>query len=123
MIAYFTDDQLIINRDTFISSKFDMYCGGCENIPFWRWLKGNQLFSLSVTCNDYGGEYLYNLQPNNVTDCFGEYLCTWFERVIKCIANTLKISTCFFYENDLSPFMKPLLCSLIYYIFICICID
>jgi len=72
-----------------------MYCGGCGNIPFWRWLKRNQQFSLSVTCNDYDGEYLYNLQPNNVTDCFGEYLCTWFGRLIKCIANTLKISTCF----------------------------
>ena len=55
-----------------------MYCGGCGSIPFWRWLKRNQQFSLSVTCNDYGGEYLYNLQPNNATKCFGEYLCTWF---------------------------------------------
>jgi len=73
-----------------------MYCGDCDNIPFWRWLKRNQQFSLSVTCNDYNGEYLYNLQPNNVTDCFSEYLCTLcFERVIKCIANTLKISNCF----------------------------
>ena len=55
-----------------------MYCGGCGSIPFWRWLKRNQQFSLSVTCNDYDGEYLYNLQPNNATKCFGEYLCTWF---------------------------------------------
>ena len=102
MIAYFTDDQLIINRDTFISSKFDMYCGGCENIPFWRWLKGNQLFSLSVTCNDYGGEYLYNLQPNNVTDCFREYLSTLgFESIIKFIAYTLKTSTCFSMKKSL----------------------
>jgi hypothetical protein len=55
-----------------------MYCGGCSSIPFWRWLKRNQQFSLSVTCNDYGGAYLYSLQPNNATTCFGEYLCTWF---------------------------------------------
>ena len=48
-----------------------MYCGGCGSIPFWRWLKRNQQFSLSVTCNDYDGEYLYNLQPNNATKCFG----------------------------------------------------
>jgi hypothetical protein len=53
-IAYFIDYQLIIDRDIFISSKFDMYCGGCGSIPFWRWLKRNQQFSLSVTCNDYG---------------------------------------------------------------------
>ena len=72
-----------------------MYCGGCNNIPFWRWLKLNQKFSTSITCNDYNGEYLYNVQPTNVTDCFGEYFCTWFESVIKCIANTLKILTCF----------------------------
>ena len=86
----------MINIDTFISSKFDMYCGGCYNTPFWRWLKRNQQFSLSVTCNDYDGVYLYNIQPNNDTDCFSEYLCTlYFERVINCIANTLKISTCF----------------------------
>ena len=69
-----------------------MHCGGCDGIP---WLKINQQFSLSVTCNDYDGEYLYDLQPNTVTGCFGEYLCTWFERVVKYIANTLKISTCF----------------------------
>jgi hypothetical protein len=46
--------------------------------------------------NDYDGVYLYNLQPNNDTDCFSEYLCTlYFERVINCIANTLKISIVF----------------------------
>jgi hypothetical protein len=56
-------------------------------------MNGDTSFSWSVTCNDYDGEYLYNLQPNNVTDCFSEYVCTWFGRVIKCIANTLKIST------------------------------
>ena len=52
--------------------KFDMYCGGCGSIPFWRWLKKNKHYSLSVTCNDYGGEYLYNLQPNRATKCFGQ---------------------------------------------------
>jgi len=52
-----------------------MYCGGCDNIPFWRWLKKNQKFT-SVTCNDYDGESLAKLQPNNFTDCFSEYLCT-----------------------------------------------
>ena len=72
-----------------------MYCGGCGSIPFWGWLKRNQQFSLSVICNDYKGEYLYNLQPNNATDCFGEYCVLGFQRVIKCIANTLTISTYF----------------------------
>ena len=55
-----------------------MYCGGCVNVPFWGWLRRNQQFSLSVTCNDYDGEYLYNLQPDTATNCFGEYVCTWF---------------------------------------------
>jgi hypothetical protein len=35
-------------------------------------------FSTSIICNDFDGEYLSNLQPNNVTGCFGEYLCTCF---------------------------------------------
>jgi hypothetical protein len=43
-----------------------MHCGDCDNIPFWRWLKGNQTFPTSITCNDYDGEKLSNLQPNRV---------------------------------------------------------
>ena len=71
-----------------------MHCGDCDNIPFWRWLKVNQKFSTSITCYDFGKKYLSNLQPNNVTGCFGEYLCTLgFESAIKFIAYTLKIST------------------------------
>ena len=96
-IADFINSISINHRQRFfsISSDFNMYCGGCDSIPFWRWLKRNQQFSfLSVTCIDYGGEYLYNLQPNTLTDCFGRYMRTWFGRAIKCIANTLKISTC-----------------------------
>ena len=66
-----------------------MYCG-CDSIPFWRWLKLNQKFSTSITCYDYGGEKLYNLQPNDFTDCFSEYLSTFgFESVIKFIAKKL----------------------------------
>ena len=52
-----------------------MHCGGCDNISFWRWLKINQKFT-SVTCNDYDGESLAKLEPNNFTDCFSEYLFT-----------------------------------------------
>ena len=85
----------------------DMYCGGCNNITFWRWLKRNDKFSLSVTCNDYDGEYLYYLQPNNVTGCFGEYLCTWFGKGYQMYRKYIKRIDLFFYENDLSPFMKP----------------
>ena len=51
-----------------------MYCGGCDNIPFWRWLKEDQMFPTSIACNDYGGDQLSDLQPNDFTDCFGEYL-------------------------------------------------
>jgi len=68
-----------------------MYCAGCDNIPFWRWLKRNQKFSTSITCYDFDDEYLYNLQPNNFIDCFSEYLCTLgFESVIKFITYTQK---------------------------------
>ena len=56
-----------------------MHCGDCDSIPFWRWLKGNQTFPTSITCIDYDGEKLSNLQPNNFTDCFSEYLCTFFK--------------------------------------------
>jgi hypothetical protein len=73
-----------------------MYCGWCHTIPFWRWLKLSQKFSYSIACYDYDGEALSNLQANNFTDCFGEYLSTFgFESVIKFIAYTLKISTRF----------------------------
>ena len=51
------------------------HSGNGDNIPFWRWLKGNQMFSISITCYDYDGEKLSNLQLNNVTGCFREYLC------------------------------------------------
>ena len=61
-----------------ISSNFDMYCGSCENIPFWRWLKETQKYPTSITCKDFDRKYLPSLQLNNVTDCSGEYLCTWF---------------------------------------------
>ena len=61
--------------DLFVSRELDMHCGSSDNIPFWRWLKGNQTFSISITCYDYDGEKLSNLQLNNVTDCFSEYLC------------------------------------------------
>jgi len=54
-----------------------MHCGSCDNIPFWRWLKEDQTFTTSITCNDFDGERLSKLQLN-LTDCLGEYLCTWF---------------------------------------------
>jgi len=73
-----------------------MHCGECSNIPFWRWLKRNQKFSNYITCYDYGGEILSNLQPNNITDCFSEYLSNFgFESIIKFITYTLKLSTRF----------------------------
>ena len=83
--------SIIHKQRYFISSVFDMYCGGCDNIPFWRWLKLNQTFSTSVTCSDCDGEKLSNLQANNVTDCFSEYLSTFgFESVIKFIVYEVK---------------------------------
>jgi hypothetical protein len=47
-----------------------MYCGRCDTIPFWRWLKLNQKFAYSIACYDYDGEALSNLQANNFTNCF-----------------------------------------------------
>jgi len=76
-----------------------MYCGGCENIPFWRWLKLNQKFSTSITCHDFDGQYLSNLQPNNVTDCFGEYLCTWFWKCYQIYCIYIKNIDLFVYEE------------------------
>jgi hypothetical protein len=43
-----------------------MHCGSCDNIPFWRWLKLNQKFTTSITCNDYDGEKLSNLKYNQI---------------------------------------------------------
>ena len=77
-----------------------MYCGACENIPFWRWLKGNQQFTTSIVCYDYDREQLYNLQPNNFTGCFSEYLRTFgLKSVITFIAYTLEISTRFLWRQ------------------------
>ena len=68
-----------------------MYCGGCDNVPFWRWLKLNQKFSTSITCSDYDDEKLSNLQANNVTDCFSEQLSTFgFENVVKLFVYEVK---------------------------------
>ena len=65
-----------------------MYCGGCYNIPFWRWIKRNRRYTSSVTCYDYDGEYLYNLQLKNFTDCFSEYLWTY---ILKVLSNVSQI--------------------------------
>ena len=54
-------------------SRFDMYCGCNSNIPFWKWLKVNQKFSLSIGCYDYNGLYLENAQPSNFYKCYGQY--------------------------------------------------
>jgi len=54
-----------------------MHCGGCNNIPFWRWLKLGRMTAASITCNDFNGKQLSSLQQNDFT-CPGEYLCTWF---------------------------------------------
>jgi hypothetical protein len=89
--------QLVISRDLFISSEFDMYCNGCTNIPFWRWIKRNQQCSISITCSDYDGEKLSNLQASNFTDCNSEYLSSFgFESALKFIACTLKYRHVFY---------------------------
>ena len=53
-----------------------MHCSGCDNMPFWRWLKETQMYPTSITCNDFDGEFQTNLQPYSVIGCSGEYLCT-----------------------------------------------
>ena len=76
-----------------------MHCGGCDNIPFWRWLKGNHPFTTSITCNDFDGEHLPNVQLNNVTDCFGEYLSTWFWKCYHIYRMYIENIDLFFYEE------------------------
>jgi hypothetical protein len=94
--------------DICIFSNFDMYCGGCYNVPFWRWLRINQNFSRSVTCNDYSGTYLENLQPSNFSHCFSEYLLVLrFDSIINYISPPLKCLL----EKDRIRFLKQHLSS------------
>ena len=72
-----------------------MYCGGCDNIPFWKWLIETQTYPTSITCNDFDGENLSNLQPNNGTGSLGEYLCTWFWKCYQIYRMDIILSTCF----------------------------
>jgi hypothetical protein len=51
-----------------------MHCGYCNNILFWKWIKLHQKFSTYINCYDYDREQMSELQPNNVTGCFSEYL-------------------------------------------------
>jgi hypothetical protein len=68
------------------------HSGDGDNIPFWRWLKGNQMFSISITCCDYDGEKLSNLQLNNVTDCFREYYGSKESKLVSLIIKNEAIS-------------------------------
>jgi hypothetical protein len=79
-----------------------MRCGSCHNIPFWRWVKRDHTFTTDITCSDFGGIRLRYVQLDNVTDCFGEYSCTFgLESIIKFIGYTQKISTCFSMKKSL----------------------
>ena len=64
----FVSESAFVNLPKLTSLDLHMYCGGCENIPFWRWLRKQT--TTSVTCNDYDGKSLAILEPNNLTDCF-----------------------------------------------------
>jgi hypothetical protein len=75
-----------------------MYCGGCDNIPFWRWLRKQT--TTSVTCNDYNGKSLSNLQLSNITGCFREYLCTSFWKCYQIYRKYIKNIDPFFYEEE-----------------------
>ena len=66
-----------------------MYCGGCDNIPFWKWLKETQTYPTSITCNDFDGK---NSLTYNLTMVLVPLVSTCvlgFESVIKFIAWTL----------------------------------
>jgi len=78
-----------------------MYCGVCDNIPFWRWLKVKQTFPTSIFCNDFNGEYLSSLQPNNVTGALVSICVLGFESVIKVIGYTLQMLTRFSMKKSL----------------------
>ena len=85
-----------------------MHCSGCDNMPFWRWLKETQMYPTSITCNDFDGEFQTNFQPYSVIGCSGEYLCTLgFENLLS-LPNKLWETYCFcsvsYYYYSYSPF-------------------
>ena len=84
-----------------------MHCGGCYNIPFWRWLRVNLRFSISISCIDYSGTYLEYLQPSHFSHCFSEYLLVLrFDSIINYISPPLKCPL-----EDRITFFKPHLSS------------
>ena len=74
----FVSGKAFVNLQQLKKLLFNMDCGDCENIPFWRWLRLDQRTGISITCNDFHGRQLSSLQQNDFTGCSGEYLCTWF---------------------------------------------
>ena len=77
-----------------------MHCGSCDIIPFWKWLNETQKYPTSIICNDFDGEYLPKVQLNNVNDCSGEYLCTWFWKCYHIYCIYIKNIDPLFYEGN-----------------------
>ena len=74
----FVSEKAFVNLPQQTGIYFDMHCGGCNNIPFWRWVKLSQRTGLYITCNDFHEKSLSSLQQQDFIGCPGEYLCTWF---------------------------------------------
>ena len=64
----FVSEYAFENLPNLTSLAFDMHCGSCGNIPFWRWLKGYHTFNISITCKDFHGKHLHEVPLNNGPD-------------------------------------------------------
>ena len=64
----FVSEYAFVNLPNLTSLAFDMYCGSCGNIPFWRWLIGYHTFNISITCKDFDGKHLHEVPLNNDPD-------------------------------------------------------
>ena len=72
----FVSGKAFVNLQQLKQLLFNMDCGDCENIPFWRWLRLDQRTGISITCNDFHGRQLSSLQQNDFTGCSGQSTTT-----------------------------------------------
>ena len=78
-IYILSEDRSLMTRNAWIHkvifiifcSKFTMFCGCTFNIPFWRGLNVRKKFSHSISCYDYTGLYLQDLETEDFYKCNG----------------------------------------------------
>ena len=72
----FVSEKAFVNLPQQTEIYFDMHCGGCNNIPFWRWVKLSQRTGLYITCNDFPEKPLSSLQQQDFIGCPGQSTTT-----------------------------------------------